>query len=139
MIEQIINSFSEPFKSAVKISRFNFDYELNKGKSDHEYLENQGYEIFMGGDCSCYVKGLPNLNVTSYGDWGTIYSSLFKEEKIDGYYKSFYVFCKMYEEGIVKLWRIHFYLDSVRYTYDDKTKTWKKFDDEWVECENPLK
>lgn len=140
-IKEIINSFPEPFKSAVKISGFKFDYVLNEGKSDHKYLENQGYELYMGGDCSYYVKGLPNLNATSYGDWGTIFSSLFKEEKtIDGYYKSFYIFCKMYEEGIIKLWRIHFYLDSVSYTYDDKIKKWKKYEEDsgWIDCENPL-
>jgi len=139
MVEQIINTFPEPFKSALGVVGFSFDFKLNEGKSDHEYLEKQGYEIYMGGDCSYYIKGLKNLSPTSYGDWGSIYSDLFKEETKDGFYKSFYVFCKMYEEGIVKLWRIGFYLNSVRYQYDDDTKIWEKYEDgKWTIIKNPL-
>lgn len=138
-IQEILNRFPEPFKSVAKLNSFSFDYKLNHGKDDHDFLKSQGYELFMGQDCSFYVRGLSNLNATSYGDWGTVYSNLFNEEKIQQYCRSFYEFCRMYDEGIIKLWRINIYIDSIHYMYNDDTKIWKRYaNNKWEECENPL-
>lgn len=143
-IERIISTFPEPFRSTARLPRFSFDYRLNKGKDDHEYLRKRGYELSMGRDCAYYINGLANLNASSYGNWGTIWSDLFTEKETFGKYnKSFYEFCKMYEAGIVKLWRINFFRDGVEYIYcddsDDETK-WRKSERgvDYVECENPL-
>ena len=138
-IQEIINRFPEPFKSATKLNSFSFDYKLNPGKDDHDFLKSQGYELFMGGDSAFYVRGLSNLNATSYGDWGTVYSDNFDEETIQGYCKSFYEFCRMYDEGIIRLLRITIYIDSIHYTYNDNIKSWQRYVNKtWEECENPL-
>ena len=139
MIKEIIETFEEPFRStALSCDIFSFDYKLNEGKNDHRYLKKHGYHCHMGDDCSYYVDGLKNLSPTSYGDWGTIFN-LFDEEKTEGYNKSFCEFCKMYEEGIVKLWRMRTFINSITYYYNDEEKTWKKCENfEWRECDNPL-
>ena len=137
-IKEIIDTFPEPFRSAAKRERLNFDYKLNPGKNDHEYLKRLGYEPFMGRDCSYYIKELRNLNPTSYGDWGSVYNNS-EEDIIDDVNKSFYMFCKMYEDGIVKLWRISLYMNGINYTYDDEDGNWLKYEDkDWRRCNNPL-
>ena len=119
------------------VSGLQFDYKLNDGQYDHQYLEKHGYHCLIGSDCSCYVKGFGNLNPTSYGNWGSLFT--FPEEEVDGYSKSFHVFCGMYEEGVIRMWRIGFYIDSIEYVYDDDQKAWKKRENyEWKSCENPL-
>lgn len=145
MIEEIINSFPEPFKSATKIKGFDFDYKvepINGVYPDHEFLEKHGYKLEMAHDCAYYVNGLRHLNASSYGDWGTVYSNIHEgEETFEGYNKSFCVFCEMYKEGIIKLWRIRFCISSIEYEYDDETKIWRKTaetEPKWVICENPL-
>lgn len=137
-IKEIIDTFPEPFRTATKLERINFDYKLNPAKNDHEYLKRLGYEPFMGRDCSYYIKELINLNPTSYGDWGSVYKNS-EEDIIDGVNKSFYMFCKMYEDGIVKLWRISLYMNGINYTYDDEDGYWLKYEDnDWRKCNNPL-
>ena len=138
-IEKIINSFPEPFKTITKFETFNFDYCLNENQNDHKFLEQQGYELFMCSDCAFHVRGLGYINATSYGNWGSVYKSSWEKNEIDGVKKSFYVFCQMYEAGIVKLWRAYFSLNKIRYSYDDSTKTWRKCENNtWSSCSNPL-
>ena len=140
-IREVINKFPEPFKSTVeKVENFVFDYTLNEAKNDHDYLKECGYGITIRDDYSYNMTQLKNLFPSGYyGEWGTVYNDAYPEEMIDGYCQSFYEFCKMYDEGIVKLWRIRAYIDRTPYTYDDRKKTWEKFEnDEWKECGNPM-
>lgn len=137
--EEIIYTFPEPFRTAAKQARFSFDYTLKEGMNDHEWLKGHGYEAHMANDCSFYVKNLPNLSPTSYGDWGTIFVGLFDDEVKDGYEKSFSVFCQMYDEGVVLLWRITIYIDKIHYVYNEHNKTWAKYENKsWRNCKNPL-
>ena len=145
-IEKIIESFPEPFKTVIKRGyEINFDYHLHEGKNDHKWLEDHGYEMKMCQDCSFFVFGLPNLSATSYGDWGSIHDDMgeySKEERINGYNKSFNIFCQMYEEGIVKLWRIWLWIGNFWYTYDHEHKIWQVNKNDgthkWYNCENPF-
>lgn len=61
-IEEIINSFPEPFRTAAKQARFSFDYTLKGDKSDHRWLKGHGYEAHMANDCSYYINNPPNLS-----------------------------------------------------------------------------
>lgn len=136
--QNIIDGFAEPFKSIARLDKFAFDYRLNSGKSDHDYLSGLGYDLFMGGDCSYYVAGLDNLSATSYGDWGTVWKNA-EEEQVGGVNKSFYIFCRMYNEGIVFLWRARFYIGKVEYRYMADGNRWVKYENRmWVDCDNPL-
>jgi len=139
--KEIVLTFPEPFKSAVKYGNFNIDYKLHEGKSDHKWLEENGYELWMGSDCTYNVDGLPNLNATSYGDWGSVYNHHYdNEETLDGFCKSFCEFCRMYEEGIVKLWRIRIYIDEITYDYNHDAQKWKMYENyEWKDCTSPFK
>ena len=144
-IEHIIDTFPEPFKTVVK-KRYDiiFDYHSHNGKNDHDWLNEHGYSMKMCQDCTIAVEGLPNLSASSYGDWGSIYDdfgSYSKEERENGYNKSFNIFCKMYEEGIVELWRITLYINKFCYMYDDVKKSWSvnKYDGKhWNDCDSPL-
>ena len=135
--KDIINSFSEPFKSATKLERAQFDFKLVEGKDDHTYLKKLGYELVMSGDCSFHVKGLCNLSASSYGNWGTCYFNQ-DEEMIDGYPKSFHVFCQMIQDNIVKLWRLRFYQKKTSYEYNEDNKTWIKNENgKWIKTTTP--
>jgi len=138
-MEEIISKFPEPFRSVVRSGyAFSIDY---RSDSDHEYLNKHGYTIHMGSDCSNYVVGLGFLNATSYGNWGTLYSGNGNCGEVKEYRKALEVFCNMFDERVITLWRIRMYIDKVGYDYDDDTKRWTKYDSErkeWVECENPL-
>ena len=81
----------EPFASAQTI-----DFKTTSPLSDHKYLEALGYHITMGADCSCSCE-LVGLSVSSYGDWGTIYS--WADEL------TWQIFLDMVEKRIIKLWR----------------------------------
>ena len=128
-ISEVIETFPEPFKTAARKERFSFDYLLNKGRSDHAWLKEHGYEPIFGSDCSYYVAGLNGLNATSYGDWGSV-CNYWDEESFDA-------FCQMYKEGIVRLWRITYYKNRQSYSYADGN--WKTYyNGEWIDCESPL-
>lgn len=81
----------EPFASARTI-----DFKTTSPLSDHKYLESLGYHIKSHQDCSCSCE-LPGLSVSSYGDWGTIYSWASDE--------TWKVFLDMVEKKIIKVWR----------------------------------
>lgn len=140
-IKEITKNWKEPFKSVVNYPRFSIDYHLNDGMDDHEWLKDRGYELYMGGDCAYYIKGIFSLLATSYGDWGSCYVD---EDTLD---KGFELFLQMYKDGVVKLWRIHIYLDDKQgkpqsYYYNDEYGVWETYDNkfsEWIECDNPLK
>ena len=145
-INKVIDTFPEPFKTVVKQGyEINFDYRLHEGKSDQEWLKRNNHEPKFCSDCSFFVYDFPGLSATSYGDWGVISDNkgkYGKEERIDGYSKSFHAFCQMYEEGIVKLWRITLWIGDFWYTYDDELKIWQVNKNDgthkWCKCENPL-
>lgn len=131
--------FPEPFRSVV-LSGYGFSIDY-RSDTDHEYLKEHGYTIHMGSDCANYVVGLGYLNATSYGNWGTLHSGNGKYDNVKEYRKALDVFCDMFKERVITLWRICMYIDKVGYDYDEDTKRWTKYDSEkkeWVECDNPL-
>lgn len=140
-IKEITKDWKEPFKSVVNYPRFSIDYHLNDGMNDHEWLEDRGYELYMGCDCAYYIIGIYSLLATSYGDWGSCYVN---EDTLD---EGFELFLQMYKDGVVKLWRIHIFLDDKQgepqhYSYNDEYGVWETYDNKfskWIECDNPLK
>ena len=114
------------------------DYKCDGGK-DHRFVENMGYKPNMNSDCTYSAPGLAAFSLSSYGDWGTFYSSLAN----DGDCK---IFLDMYEQGIIKLWRIRAYLHNEKgevqtYDYEEGCgwQTYNKGANEWQQCEDPFK
>lgn len=136
----IIKMLPEPFRGALKSKEsIYFDYKVDN-KSDHTYLKERGYELCWGADCSCYIRGLNGFYPSSYG-WGTFYFN--KKDSKDND-KVFDLFCQMYKEGIIKLWRIGFYKENKKYDcveqYNYEDGHWRKNDvfKGWIDCVNPF-
>ena len=101
-IEEIIHSLPESIKNKFnETNKINFV--RNGDKSDHEYLRNLGYEVCQSNHCEFYVKGVDFFTPTGYC-CGSVTLSLSTEEKqIQGVNKGFYLFCKLYKDGIIKV------------------------------------
>ena len=70
--------------------------------------------------------------ITSYGDWGRVYSFLMDKTSAD-------IFKQMVDEGVVELWRAQFYLIRRSFCYEDG-KGWTTFDEtekKRVSCDEP--
>lgn len=73
------------------------DFESKNG-ADHEYVRTIGYEPEMKSDCSFTAVGLEGMNLSSYGDSGTLYGDWANEETKK-------VFEDMYFNGIITLYK----------------------------------
>jgi hypothetical protein len=129
----------EPFLTAFN-GKGSIDYRLVPGaaKTDHTVVKELGYKPEMHSDCSYSAKGLPSFSLSSYGDWGTFYSS-----RASDFEKK--LFLTMCDNGIIKPWRVRDFIDSgnggvVMCDYSADTGKWKKYDSmarKWVETESP--
>lgn len=121
----------EPFKTAF-LSGSSIDYKVVPNTiGDHKYVEKYGYYSEMHSDCSYSAPGLHGFSLSSYGSWGTVYTSDLDAEGKD-------IFFGMLKEGIIKLWRIRAYVNGDTFDYMDG-KGWKTYDKEigWHECQCP--
>ena len=129
-------NWKSPFKEAFE-SGDPIDYKLIPGakKTDHDFIRELGYESKMNSDCSYSAPGLPGLNLSSYGDWGTIYV-----DWADDNVKK--IFLDMCDEGIIVPWRVTKYVREGKdvTTYYFNKRGWLKHDKQlrkWVEVESP--
>ena len=86
----------------------------------------------MNSDCSITADGLKGINLTSYGDWGSVYASFMDKTSAD-------IFKQMVDEGIVELWRAQIYVIRRPFCYEEG-KGWTTFDEtekKWVVCDEP--
>lgn len=128
--EEVIKRLPKPWNQVIEYGG-SIDYHCKGG--DHKYVEERGYTTQMNSDCSYSAPGLRGFNLSSYGDWGTFFTSWADEESL-GY------FIDMYEKGIIKLWRARVYLDGNGYDFEIGDG-WKTYDKElgcWINCPNPL-
>lgn len=128
--EEAISRLPEPWNLVIK-NDGSIDYRCKGG--DHKYVEARGYTPQMYSDCSYGAPGLKGFNLSSYGDWGTFFSSWADK-------KSFGYFIDMYEQGIIELWRARVYINSQPHDYEVGAG-WQTYDKElggWINCPNPL-
>ena len=121
----------EPFKTAF-LAGSSIDYKVVSNTiNDHKYVEKYGYHSQMNSDCSCSAPGLWGFSLSSYGSWGTVYTSDLDTEGKD-------IFFGMLKEGIIKLWRIRAYINGDTFDYEDG-KGWETYDKVlgWHECQCP--
>lgn len=132
-----MRQIKEPFKTVFEhIDENDASIDYKAVGDDHAFLRKRGYELWMGSDCSYFVKGLSGLSASSYGDWGTYLHTLDKNNE------ALNIFLEMYEEGIIEPWRIRIYIDGQHYDYNDDSEKWSTHDrttGKWVDCENPMK
>ncbi len=124
----------EPFRTAYQ-NGDSIDYKTNPNSkiSDHSYVEKYGYYSEMHSDCSYSAPGLHGFSLSSYGNWGTVYTSDLDDEGKE-------IFFNMIEENIIKPWRIRAYVKGDCFDYVDG-KGWKTYDKElgWLYCPSPYK
>lgn len=122
----------EPFRTAYQ-NGDSIDYKIDPtGKvTDHNYVKKYGYTSKMNDDCSYSAHGLKGFSLSSYGSWGTVYTSDLDTKGKD-------IFFGMLNDGIIKLWRIRTYINGNTFDYEDG-KGWETYDKEsgWHECECP--
>ena len=125
-----------PFDYAFE-NGHSIDYKCAGGK-DHRFVENLGFEPKMMSDCTYSAPGLAAFSLSSYGDWGTFYSDWADDAECK-------MFLDMYEQGIIKLWRIRAYLHNEKgetQTYDyEEGRGWTTYDkkaEKWSQCEDPF-
>lgn len=122
----------EPFRTAYQ-NGDSIDYQTNPNSKigDHSYVEKYGYHAEMHSDCSYSAPGLRGFSLSSYGNWGTVYTRDLDDEGKD-------IFFGMLEEGIIKLWRIRTYINGDIFDYEDG-KGWQTYDKEigWYHCKSP--
>lgn len=126
-----------PFNYAFEHGH-SIDYRCFEGK-DHRFVEKLGYVSKMNSDCSYSAPGLNGFSLSSYGDWGTFYPSWADET-------SRKIFLDMYEQGLIKLWRITAYIpqengETQSYNYEEG-RGWTTYNKElqsWLFCEDPFK
>ena len=124
------NTLPYPFKKAFERGD-SIDYKCSG--ADHEYAKKLGYEPKMNGDCSYSALGLKSFSLSSYGDWGTFYPSWADDKERD-------MFLDMFNQRIIKLWRIRAYVNGTTYDYDDTGEDWTMYDKEmekWIDCSTP--
>lgn len=143
--DKIIKTLPEPYRSAfkaknsLKYQSLSIDFRVNRKKDsspdDHIWLEERGYEIEGSSDSYYFIKGLYGFNPSSYG-WGTF--------NLNSSNKTLDLFCQMYKEGIIKPFRIGFYMKNKEYDcseeYHYEDGRWRKYDVSkgWIDCFNPL-
>lgn len=124
----------EPFRTAYQ-NGDSIDYKTNPNSKigDHKYVEKYGYYSEMHSDCSYSAPGLHGFSLSSYGDWGTVYTRELDDEGKE-------IFFNMIEENIIKPWRIRAYVKGDCFDYEEG-KGWKTYNKEsgWYECECPYK
>lgn len=122
----------EPFRTAYQ-NGDSIDYQTNPNSKigDHSYVEKYGYHSEMHSDCSYSVPGLRGFSLSSYGNWGTVYTSDLDDEGKE-------IFFNMIEENIIKPWRIRAYVKGDCFDYEDGDG-WKTYDKEsgWHKCQCP--
>ena len=125
-----MGEIKEPFLTVLRLGGA-VDYK-DKGAKTHEFVKKLGYEPKMNSDCSITADGLKGINLTSYGDWGSVYASFMDKTSAD-------IFKQMVDEGIVELWRAQIYVIRRPFYYEDG-KGWTTFDEtekKWVVCDEP--
>ena len=125
----------EPFRTAYQ-NGDSIDYKTNPNSKigDHSYVEKYGYHPEMHSDCSYSAPGLHGFSLSSYGNWGTVYTSDLNNEGKE-------IFFNMIEENIIKPWRIRAYVKGGCFDYEDGDG-WKTYDKElksWLYCPSPYK
>ena len=122
----------EPFRTAYQNGN-SIDYQTNPNSkiSDHEYVEKYGYTPEMHSDCSYSAPGLHGFSLSSYGNWGTVFTRDLDDEGKE-------IFFNMIEENIIRPWRIRAYVKGDCFDYVDGDG-WKTYDDElgWINCPSP--
>lgn len=122
----------EPFRTAYQ-NGDSIDYQTNPYSKigDHSYVEKYGYHSEMHSDCSYSAPGLRGFSLSSYGNWGTVYTSDLNDEGKE-------IFFNMIEENIIKPWRIRTYTDKGSFDYVDGDG-WTTYDKEkgWISCPSP--
>lgn len=122
----------EPFRTAYQNGN-SIDYKTNPNSKigDHSYVEKYGYYPEMHSDCSYSAPGLHGFSLSSYGDWGTVYTKDLDDEGKE-------IFFNMIEENIIKPWRIRAYVKGDCFDYEDG-HGWKTYDKElgWYNCKSP--
>ena len=86
----------------------------------------------MNSDCSITAVGLKGIDLTSYGDWGSVYPSFMDKTSAD-------IFKQMVDEGVVELWRARISVNRQSFYYEND-KGWTTFDEtekKWVSCDEP--
>ena len=122
----------EPFRTAYQ-NGDSIDYKTNPNSKigDHKYAEKYGYYSEMHSDCSYSAPGLHGFSLSSYGDWGTVYTRDLDDEGKE-------IFFNMIEENIIKPWRIRAYVKGDCFDYEEG-KGWKTYNKEsgWYDCKSP--
>lgn len=122
----------EPFRTAYQ-NGDSIDYKTNPNSKigDHKYAEKYGYYSEMHSDCSYSAPGLHGFSLSSYGDWGTVYTRDLDDEGKE-------IFFNMIEENIIKPWRIRAYAKGDCFDYEEG-KGWKTYNKEsgWYDCKSP--
>lgn len=122
----------EPFRTAYQ-NGDSIDYKTNPNSKigDHKYVEKYGYYSEMHSDCSYSAPGLHGFSLSSYGDWGTVYTRDLDDEGKE-------IFFNMIEENIIKPWRIRAYVKGDCFDYEEG-KGWKTYNKEsgWYDCKSP--
>ena len=125
-----MSEIKKPFLTAFRLGG-SVDYK-DKGAKTHEFVKKLDYEPKMNSDCSITADGLKGINLTSYGDWGSVYASFMDKTSAD-------IFKQMVDDGIVELWRARIYVIRRPFYYEDG-KGWTTFDEtkkKWVSCDEP--
>lgn len=129
--EEAIRYLPKPWSDIIKCGG-SIDYHC-KNCDDHKYMEECGYKAHMNGDCSYTAVEVPAFSLSSYGDWGSFWSKVAKDEEY-GY------FIDMISKRIIKPWRASVYINGEGYDYEDGNG-WSKYDQELnsrLYCPNPM-
>lgn len=122
----------EPFRTAYQ-NGDSIDYQTNPNSKigDHSYVEKYGYYSEMHSDCSYSAPGLHGFSLSSYGNWGTVYTRDLDDEGKE-------IFFNMIKENIIKPWRIRTYINGDTFDYEDGDG-WKTYNKElgWYKCQCP--
>ena len=135
----MMNKLKYPFSKAFE-REDSIDYRVGgwSKMSDHDYVRQFGFESEMMPDCSMHADGLPGFNLSSYGDWGTLFTSWADENGKE-------MFLDMVEKDIIRLWRITAYIkvgDEVESYHYENGVGWRtliKDTHEWVDCSDPYR
>lgn len=135
----IIDNWDKPFCYLLKYLRYSIDYTLQPGKNDHKWFEDRGFHTKFCSDCTYAVEGY-NFNATSYG-WGTVYVENRINDNDVQICNELKMFIQMYLDGIIKLWRISIYINSIHYIYNVDYNSWQYYDRDsksWRSTYNPI-
>ena len=122
---------NEPFRTAYS-NGASIDYKVNRNTiGDHKYVEKYGYNSEMNGDCSYSALGLHGFSLSSYGNWGTVYTRDLDDVGRD-------IFFNMIKDSIIELWRIRTYINGDTFDYEEG-KGWEAYNKGlgWYGCKSP--